>query len=103
MVQQGAVTVAQQNPVSLIDDELTRALQGLLDRPQAVVDDHSDVFYHTPQVSAERVEARKLAAAMESSMEADNAEDLEMQMAIEESMMEEALRLSMEEADFMCD
>jgi hypothetical protein len=87
MVQQ-QVQVGQQTPEGQIDDELNRALQELL--PSSGIEEEYE--YRPPVVGADKINARKLAAAVERSLE---DQDVEMQRAMEESMLEQAIEESM--------
>ena len=94
------IPVVQQPRVDQIDDELNQALQHLF----PVTKDSQPEVYRVETVSQERIFKRKLAAALERSLaeqgglsESDSDHDL--QMAIEQSELEEALRQSLQ--DFM--
>jgi hypothetical protein len=80
--------VQQQAPTNQIDDELNRALQELL--PSSGIEEEYE--YRAPVVGADKINARKLAAAIERSLE---DQDVEMQQAMEESMLQEAMEESM--------
>jgi hypothetical protein len=90
--------VEQQVPTNQIDDELNRALQELL--PSSGIEEEDE--YRAPVVGADKINARKLAAAMERSLE-DQADfvDVEMELAIEQSLIQEAIRLSLQGPDAM--
>ena len=85
--------VSQQTPTNQIDDELNRALQELL--PSSGIGEEDE--YRAPVVGADKINARKLAAAIERSLE-DQTDfvDVEMELAIEQSLIEEAIRLSLQ-------
>ena len=87
-VVQQQVQVGQQTPRNQIDDELNRALQELL--PSSGIEEEDE--YRAPVVGADKINARKLAAAIERSLE---DQDVEMQQAMEESMLQEAMEESM--------
>jgi hypothetical protein len=87
VVQQQA-QVGQQTPRNQIDDELNRALQELL--PSSGIEEEDE--YRAPVVGADKINARKLAAAIERSLE---DQDVEMKQAMEESMLQEAMEESM--------